>query len=929
MTTPVSRFAILLPMLILGTAITFAQEKPAETRKPLPKPISADIAIPDIQYRKFTLSNGLTLLVHEDHKAPIVAVNTWYHVGSKNEKAGKTGFAHLFEHLMFGGSNNFRYTYITQMERIGATDLNGTTNNDRTNYFETVPTSMLDYVLFAESDRMGHLLPLEQKTLDLQRGVVQNEKRQGENQPYGVTRQLLVENTYPVGHPYSWTVIGSMKDLDVASMEDVSEWFKTYYGPNNVTVTIAGDITPDEALKKVEKYYGEIPPGPPIAKNTVWIAKRTGTHRGWVQDRVPQARLYRVWNVPQFGSHEEPLLDLAAQVLGSGKTSRLYKRLVYKDQTATSASTSNNSNEIGGQFYMVLTAKPGEDLAKVEKAAEEELQNFLKNGPTEAELELAKTQILGQYVRIVERVGGFGGKSDLLASCYTYTGNPECYKNYLAWIKSATPASVRRTANDWLSDGDYVLEVQPYPSQLKAEGKLDRSKEPDTGSAMSLNLPPMQRATLSNGLKVVVAERHTAPVVNFSLLVNSGYSADPAGMPGVASFSQLMLDEGTPTRDSLKISEELESLSADFSTNANLDWSTVNLNVLKATMDKGLDVYADVILHPAYPQKEFQRLQKERIAAIQREKIQPQTMGQRVIPALIYGKGHPYGIPFTGTGTESSVKSMTREDLIKYHETWFKPGNATLLVVGDTTLEEIQPKLEKLFAGWKPGEVPTKNIPTVTQPEKPVVYLIDRPGSGQSVIFAGQLAPPRNDPDTVAIQLVNDVFGGNFSSRINMNLREDKHWSYGVFSAMPAALGQRPFFSVSAVQTDKTKESMQELIKEYAGITGAHPITAQELKDAQSNDTLSLPGDFETSQQLGASYSTILQYNLPEDYFNTFTQKAMSLTPDQANALAKKLIQPNHLVWVVVGDMSKVEAGVRELNVGEVRKIDADGNSVM
>src|ERR1700723_1404188 len=402
------------------------QKPPSPAASPS-KPSSAPkIPIPDIPYTKFVLDNGLTVLVHEDHKAPIVAINTWYHVGSKNEKPGKTGFAHLFEHLMFSGSDNFNFTYINAMERIGATDLNGTTNNDRTNYFENVPTSMLDYVLFAESDRMGHLLGvLDQKKLDLQRGVVQNEKRQGENQPYGVTEQLIVENTYPVGHPYSWTVIGSMKDLDAASLSDVQEWFKTYYGPNNVTVVIAGDITPEVAREKVEKYYGAIPAGPPIAKNQEWIAKRTGTPRGTVQDRVPQARLYRLWNVPQFGSPDEPLLDLVAQVLGQGTTSLLYKRLVYKDQIATSATASNFTNEIAGQFYINLTARPGVELSKLEAAGNEELQNFLKNGPTPEQLQLAKTQIFGEYARIMERIGGFGGKRDIIARCQSFPGNPD------------------------------------------------------------------------------------------------------------------------------------------------------------------------------------------------------------------------------------------------------------------------------------------------------------------------------------------------------------------------------------------------------------------------------------------------------------------------------------------------------------------------
>ena len=920
-------------LLVVNPSSSLAQAKPAAPAAPAHKAPAAaagvDIPIPDIPYTKFVLNNGLTVLVHEDHKAPIVAVNTWYHVGSKNEKLGKTGFAHLFEHLMFSGSDDFNHTYINAMEKVGATNLNGTTNNDRTNYFENVPTSMLDYVLFAESDRMGHLLGvLDQKKLDLQRGVVQNEKRQGENQPYGVTDELITENTYPAGHPYSWTVIGSMKDLDAASLSDVQEWFKTYYGPNNVTVVIAGDITPTVAREKVEKYYGEIPPGPPIAKQETWIAKRTGTHRGWVQDRVPQARLYRVWNVPEYGSPEEAQLDLVAQILGRGKTSRLYKRLVYKDQIATSATASDGTNEIAGQFDITLTANPGGDLGKVEKAADEELKNFLKNGPTESELQIAKTQILGNYARIVERIGGFGGKSDLLARCQTYRGNPDCYKDYLRWIKEATPASVRKAANDWLSDGDYVLEVQPYPTTLKTDAKLDRSSEPAPGAPESLKLPPLQKAKLANGLNIVLAERHTAPVVNFTLMVDSGYSADPGSAPGTASFSQRMLEEGTPTRDSLKIGEEFESLSANFNAGANLDWSLVSLNTLKSTMDRSLDIYADLILHPAFPEKEFQRLQKERIAGIQREKVTPQTMALRVVPALIYGKGHPYAVPFTGSGTEASVSKMTREDLAKFHETWFKPNNATLLIVGDTTLDEIKPKLERLLASWKPGDVPQKSTPKVSEPEKDVVYLIDRPGSGQSVIFGAQLAPPQNDPNAVPLQLVNGIFGGKFSSRINMNLREDKHWSYGVRSTLVPARGQRPYISISAVQTDKTKESMVELVKEYNGIAGAKPITPEELKDEQSNDTLGLPGTFETVQQLSGAYGNILQYGLPEDYYNTFTQKAMALTPDTANETAKKYILPDHLVWVVVGDMSKVEAGIRELNLGEVHKIDADGNPV-
>ncbi|TYQ12492.1 UNVERIFIED_ORG: zinc protease [Zoogloea ramigera] len=911
-------------ILAASIAVFSAASAYAADVKPVAK---ADIAIPDIAYKKFVLKNGLTLLVHEDHKTPVVAINTWYHVGSKNEKPGKTGFAHLFEHLMFSGSDNFNQTYLNALQRIGATDLNGTTNPDRTNYFQNVPTSMLDYALFAESDRMGHLLGvLDQKKLDLQRGVVQNEKRQGENQPYGVTRQLLTENTWPVGHPYSWTTIGSMADLDAASMADVTDWFKTNYGPNNTTLVLSGDITPEEALKKVEQYYGDIPAGPPLAKHSEWIAKRTGTHRSTVQDRVPQARIYRVWNVPGAKSATEPLLDLGAYVLGEGKTSRLYKRLVYKEQLATSVATSNSTSEIAGQFYMVLTARPGADSGKMERQADEELQGLLKNGPTAAELEIAKTKILAQYTRIVERVGGFGGKSDLLASCQTFTGNPDCYKDYLKAVKAATPASVKQAMNAWLADGDFVLDVQPFPTNYATTAKFDRSKPPALGKAESLNLPAMQKATLSNGLKVVLAERHAAPVVNLSLIVDAGYSSDSHELPGVASLTLAMLDEGTQKRNAAKISEEVESLGAQISSYNNLDGSFVQLNALKATLPQALNVYADVVLHPAFEQKELDRLRKDQLAAIAREKTNPSAMALRVIPGLIYGKQHAYGLPLSGSGNEQSVLRITRDDLVKYHQSWFKPNNATLLVVGDTTLAEVVPQLEKAFGGWKAGDVPKKNIAQVAQPEKTSVYLMDKPGAQQSTIYAVQLAPPRNAPEAVQLGVVNNIFGGNFGSRINMNLREDKHWSYGVRSSVLPARSQGLYLSTSPVQADKTKEALQELVREYGDIAGAKPITEAELKEAQDNSTLSLPGSFETAGQLGGAYSTILQYQLPEDYYNTFTNKITAMTPADANALAKRVIEPGKLVWVVVGDVKKIEAGVRELNLGEVRKVDADGN---
>jgi zinc protease len=895
---------------------------------PLARSQPVDIPIPDIPYTKFVLKNGLTVLVHEDHKLPVVAVNTWYHVGSKNETPGKTGFAHLFEHLMFSGSENFDKTYISAMSGIGATSLNGTTSNDRTNYFQNVPSSMLDYTLFAESDRMGHLLGvLDQKKLDLQRGVVQNEKRQGQNQPYGVLRELLPPNLYPPGHPYSWPVIGSMKDLDAASMADVQEWFRTYYGPNNVVLVLAGDITPEVARQKVEKYYGDIPPGPPLASNQAWTARRSGTHRLVAQDRVPQARLYRIWNVPGDNTPEAALLDLGAQVLGGGKTSRLYQRLVYRDQLATSATASNDTNEIAGSFALTLTARPGGDLRQVEKAADEEMASLLRTGPTEAELRLAKTVILAHYARITERVGGFGGKSDLLASCMTYTGNPDCYKVYLQRIKAATPQAIRKAMNDWLADGDFVLAIQPYAAGPASAASLDRSKGAPLGQPEALKLPPMREAVLSNGLKVVLAESHAAPVVNLSLLVDSGYAADPADLPGLTSLTLRMLEEGTASRSAMRIAEELESLGASVTTSANLDGVFVNMNALQATLPRALDVYADMVRRPAFAAADLERVRKEQLAGIQREKTNPQTMAMRVLPALLYGKDHGYAHP--ASGTEAAVGRITRDDLVRYHGAWFRPNNATLLVVGDTTLAAITPLLEKAFAGWGgAAAAPAKRLGQAAAADKTTVYLMDRPGAQQSVIYGAQLVQPLTPQERVQLQVVNGIFGGTFSSRINMNLREDKHWSYGVFSQIVPAVGQRTYFTRSPVQTDKTREALQELVREYGDVAGARPISAPELREAQEREALGLPGSFETASQLSNAYANVLQYRLPPDFYNTYTPTVMALTPEQANALARRTIVPGRLVWVVVGDMSKVEAGIRELKLGEVRKIDADGNPV-
>ncbi len=665
----------------------------------------------DIPYQKFVLDNGLTVIVHEDHKAPIVAVNMWYHVGSKNEKAGKTGFAHLYEHLMFGGSENAKGSYIQAMERAGATDLNGTTNYDRTNYFENVPTSALDFALFMESDRMGHFInSFDKATLDLQRGVVQNEKRQDDNEPYFIADELIPSATYPAEHPYSWPVIGSMDDLNAASLEDVKTWFRTYYGPSNATIVLAGDIDVKTARDKVTRYFGDIPAGPPVAHVDSWPAKMTGTHRQTVQDRVPQARIYKLWNVPGFGTADLDYLDLAADCLAKGKVSRLYKRLVYTDQLATDVSAYVDVNEIGSQFHIEATARPGQDTAKLEKAMDEEVARFLAEGPTAAELKRVQTQFTANFLRNAERIGGFGGKSDLLAQAQVFAGDPSyLFKTSFTRHTQATPARVKAAVSHWLADGVFVLEVAPFPEYKTLTSGVDRSKIPEPGNVTDLKLPKLERATLSNGIKIILAERHNVPLVNFWLLEDAGYAAD-GSKSGIASLTSEMLPFGTKTQSALQIDEQIESLGAQLRSSANIDLSTVQLSAIKANLDPSLTLLADIVMNPSFPAADFARVQKERLAAIQQEKVEPTSMALRVLPPLLFGKGHAYGVPYTGTGTEASVTKLTPEDLAKFHATWYLPGNTTLVVVGDTTLKDITPRIERAFMGWQGGKAPAKNL---------------------------------------------------------------------------------------------------------------------------------------------------------------------------------------------------------------------------
>ena len=930
--------------LALATALSAGYAAPAQAAK---------APAVDIPYETFTLPNGLRVVVHTDRKAPIVAVNIWYHVGSKDEPSGRSGFAHLFEHLMFNGSENYPGEFFTPFKAVGVTDQNGTTNSDRTNYFQNVPTTALDTALWMESDRMGHLLgAVDQKVLDEQRGVVQNEKRQGMNQPYGQMREVVTYTLYPEGHPYHHSVIGSMNDLNAAKLEDVKTWFKTWYGPNNAVLVLAGDIDLATAKQKAAQFFGHIPASPTMAQPEVDVAVLKQDGRTDLEDKVPQVMINRMWNVPQTGTRDADMLDLFSDVLGGSASSRLDRRLVHQDKLVDSVSTGNWASQLGGNFFVRAMVKQGVDPAKVEAAIDEEIKKLIAEGPTADELARAKTNYESGFVRGIERIGGFGGKADVLASCAIYEKNPGCFRDSLKAVANATPAQVRAAGAKWLANPSHVFTVKPGARKELAEApagtpapfvlpKVD-AKYKTTASTVDrsagvpmpktfpdLKFPAQQRATLSNGTTVILAERHDVPVVQMNYQFAGGYSADPAGKPGIANFTASLLDEGAGDLDALGFASRKEALGAQIGASAGLDNSGAYLSALKQNLAPSVALLADMLRKPRFDQAEIDRVKGQWIAGIKQEKVQPSGVAMRVLPGLMFGAGHPYANPLSGTGTEAAISALTRDDLVAFHQQMMQPKGATVVVVGDTTLKEIVPVLEQHFGDWKVDAASAApQIPAVANIKKPRVFLIDQPGAVQANIFAAELVPSSKDAGAIAFDMANQVFGGDFTARLNMNLREDKHWSYGARSGASGAVGQRMWRASAPVQIDKTAESVAEIKREMAEFFGgSRKTSAEELVRQQKGLTLSLPGAYETAGSVMSTIASNVLYDRADDY--VFTRKAAieTITPAQVDAAAKTL-DPNAITWVVVGDLSKTEAPIRALNLGEVTILDAEGKPV-
>ncbi|HEX2762597.1 MAG TPA: pitrilysin family protein [Allosphingosinicella sp.] len=932
-----------------------------------PAPVAQLARSVDIPYEQFTLDNGLRVVVHEDHKAPVVAVSVWYHVGSKDEPAGKTGFAHLFEHLMFNGSENAPGDFFAPLQQVGATDFNGTTWFDRTNYFETVPTPALDLALFLESDRMGHLLKaVTQQNLTNQIGVVQNEKRQGDNEPYGLVEYKQLEALFPKGHPYYHSTIGSMSDLTGASLEDVKNWFRQRYGPNNAVLVLAGDVDVPTARRLVEKYFGDIPRGPNVTAMAADVPTLPAPKSEVIHDRVANTRLYRMWAVPGLTHQDTVPLDIAASVLGGLSSSRLDNALVRGEKIAVNVTAGVQAFERVSLFEVTADVKEGVDPALVGRRLDEIIADFLKNGPTADEVQRVATREVAGRISGLESVGGFGGKAVALAEGALYAKDASFYKKQLQAYASATPERVREATQKWLSRPVYALTVapgerEPYeeakgagaragtaashapayyrrptadekplapkPAALAAEPSgagsaarpagVDRSKFPEVGDVPNIDFPDLQRTRLSNGMEVVYAQRTGAPVTRLAMSFDAGNAADPHNALGTQSLMLALLDEGTKTRNSIEIAEEQERLGATIGTGASMDRTTISLFALSPNLRPSLGLLSDIVRNPAFDPAEVERLRGQQLARIKQEMTQPQGLAVRTLPGALYGPNHPYGIPFTGLGDPAAVKAVTRDALIAFHQSWVRPDNGKILVVSDRPLGEVKALLESAFGDWAPPAAPkgTKNLVAATPPPRARILLVDRPQSPQSVILGAMLLPYTGAQPIEPLIVANDVLGGTFLSRLNMDLRETKGWSYGVNGRVNRLLGTVPYIVSAPVQANQTGPSLAALQADMREFLTTKGIMPEEMERTINNRIRNLAGNFETSDDVLGGMQTIDLFGFADNYYETLADRYRAMTPAELDKAARAVIDPSKFLWVVVGDAAKIRPQLDKLGL--------------
>ena len=880
----------------------------------------------ELAFQKFTLSNGLQVVLHEDHALPTVGVNLWYHVGSKDEEAGRTGFAHLFEHVMFEGSKNHNRLFFEPLQKIGAA-VNGSTSSDKTNYWETVPSNHLELALWLESDRMGFLLDaLDQKRFDVQRDVVKNERRQSyENRPYGMAYLLLQPALYPPPHPYSWPVIGSQEDLDAAHLDDVKDFFRRFYSPSNASLTLAGDFDSDEARKLVERYFGDIEPAPAVGRIGRMDSTLTGEVRLDLRDRVQLPRLYLVWPAPPMFDPDEAPLDVLAAILGEGKSSRLHRSLVYEKQIARDVSVGSEGQEIAGEFDVMVTANPGHSLEEIQDVVEEELDRVRREPPTEREVERTINMIESHHVRQLQHVGGFGGRADQFNHYNVFAGDPGELNTALDRYRAVTPDDVLRVARQTLGPNRVRMAVLPQDKATASQSVVDRASTPAPQAERGFSPPTPARHTLSNGLDILFVEKRGLPLVSAALVVRAGGAGDPERAPGTAQVTSEMLAEGTASLNSVQIADEMEFMGSSLSSSASREHAIVGAQTLTTHWPRALEIVADAVRAPTFPDRELDRVRNERLADLRRIGDNAAGVAERAARGLVYGPDTPFGHPLSGT--IGSIEALERDALVAHHAGSYVPDGSTLVVVGDTTEDEVVSRAESLFGDWT-GKAPDAPAWAAADAlDGTTIFIADRPGAPQSVVRAGHLTVPRSHPDYYGLTLVNYAFGAHPSARLFMNLRQDKGYSYGYYSSLDWGSQVSAVLAGGAVETSVTKESVIETLKEFADIRGGRLVTQEEYDDSRDGISRGFPAQFETHGQIMTRLVQVALFRLPDDYYVDFLGNIAAVGLEQLRDIASRRVDDKRLAVLVVGDRSAVEPGLRELGLPIV-PVDYDGRRV-
>jgi zinc protease len=921
------RLALFLAVILStgGLATTAAQNQAAS------RPAAAS-SVPRVTATKYSLPNGLEVILSPKKGIPMVAVNIYYHVGPANEAKGRTGFAHLFEHMMFQKSKHIdEDMYFKYLEGAGASDINGTTNFDYTNYYETLPSNQLELALWLESDRMGYLLDtLDRASFANQQDVVRNERRQStENTPYGPAEEELIHQLFPDGHPYYAAIIGSHQDIQSANLDDAKKFFKQYYAPNNATLTIVGDFDTAQTRQLVTKYFGSLKKGDPVPPITVQTPPITSERRKSVPSRVELPRVSMAWLTPPIYKPGDAEADITATILGGGRSSRLYKTLVYEKQIAQDVSAYQQSLQLQSIFQIDATARPGHTAEELEAAIDAEIAKLVATPPEPSELERAKNAFETSIVSGLESISGLAHRLNVYNH---YVKTPDYLQQDFARYAPVNAAAVQAFARDHLKKNARAVvyavpgtpelgpQVATPPPVKSAEGEgtesvnVDqpfRANPPKGGAAKVLVLETPLTATLPNGLELILIERHGVPIVAANLVLKNGSDSNPPDKPGLASFTAAMLDEGTTSRSALQIADDVARLGSSLATGSSVDASNVTVRSLTRNFPATLDLLADVVLRPSFPAAEIERQRASRLATLVQSRENPAEIAPRVTALALYGTNHPYGYP--EVGTEAAVKSMSRDDMMAFWKQNYVPNNAALVVSGDITMPQLRGLVEKALGAWQRG---TPARPKLDLPSAPAarIVLVDTPNAPQTQVRVAALGAPRSSPDFRPMQLLNIPLGGNFSSRINLNLREKNGYTYGASSQFTFRRAAGSFQVGSGVRTDVTAPAITEMLNELKGILDK-PLTAEELTIAKDGLSNSLPGAFETNANAVANYSNVFTYDLGLDYYANYGEQVRAVTLAQTAAAAKKYIVPDRMVIVAVGDRAKIEPELKKLNL--------------